>query len=100
MEGFRCFEDLPVPVIVCVCLSNRFPGRLWFPCPARGRRVLDFMKPLLYTLFLGSEYAVNPMEQREEKSCATTKEEEREWERRDGCAPTVIPPCGAGYTRA
>jgi hypothetical protein len=52
---------------------------------------LDFTKPLLYTLFLGSEYAVNPTEQREEKSCATTKEEEREWDRRDGCAPMSIP---------
>ncbi len=27
---------------------------------------LDFTKPLLYTLFLGSEYAVSPTEQREE----------------------------------
>jgi hypothetical protein len=27
---------------------------------------LDFTKPLIYTLFLGSEYAVDPTEQREE----------------------------------
>ena len=27
---------------------------------------MDFTKPLLYTLFLGSEYAVDPTEQREE----------------------------------
>jgi hypothetical protein len=60
---------------------------------------LDFTKPLIYTLFLGSEYAVDPTEQREEKSCATTKEEEREWDRRDGCAPTVILRCGSGGSR-
>jgi hypothetical protein len=51
---------------------------------------LDFTKPLLYTLFLGSEYAVSPTEQREEKSCATTKEEERELDRM-GFASTVMP---------
>ena len=46
-------------------LLNRFPGGLvsLFRSRLSG---LDFTKPLLYTLFLGSEYAVGPTEQREE----------------------------------
>ena len=46
-------------------LLNRFPGGLvsLFRSRLSG---LDFTKPLLYTLFLGSEYAVSPTEQREE----------------------------------
>lgn len=59
------FSLLPVST-ESACASRTVSGRFWFPDPARGRQVLDFTKPLLYTLFLGSEYAVNPAERREE----------------------------------
>jgi hypothetical protein len=38
-KSFRFFQRLPVPVRVCVRLSNGFPGRFWSPDPARGRQV-------------------------------------------------------------
>lgn len=82
-------------------LLERFPRTVLVSRSRSRAPGLDFTNPLLYTLFLGSEYAVheyavNPTEQREEKSCATTKEEEREWDRRDGCAPMVISRCDSG----
>ena len=60
---------------------------------------LDFMKPLLYTLILGSGYAVDLMEYK--KSCATIKEEERAWNRGGGYTgpPTTSPRCGSRACR-